>query len=54
VTLTEGVALPPEQRTAEGVAAHWDEITDRAGEKTPQSGAEQGAQAFAKLQALGG
>lgn len=54
VTLTEGVALPEAERTAEGVAAHWDEITDRAGEKTPQSGGEQGGQAFAKLQALAG
>lgn len=53
VTMTQGVALPQDERNAEGVAAHWDEITDRAGEKTPQAGAEQGAQAFAKLQALG-
>ncbi|MCA1748764.1 MAG: SDR family NAD(P)-dependent oxidoreductase [Parasphingopyxis sp.] len=54
VTLTEGVALPEDERTAEGVAAHWDEITDRAGELTPQSGGEQGAQAFKKLSGLGG
>ena len=53
VTLTQGVALPPDERTAEGVAAHWDEITDRAGELTPQSGNEQGAQAFKKLSELG-
>ena len=54
VTLTQGVALPEGERDAEGIAAHWDEITDRAGELTPQSGGEQGAQVFKKLQALGG
>ena len=49
VTMTEGVALPEGERTPEGVAAHWDEITDRAGEKTPQAGAEQSMVAVAKL-----
>ncbi|NNC73801.1 MAG: SDR family oxidoreductase [Sphingomonadaceae bacterium] len=54
VTLTDGIALPEGERTAEGVAAAWEQIIDRADEKVPQSGAEQGAQAFVKLQALDG
>ncbi len=54
VTLTNGVALPEGERNAEGVAEVWDRIVDRAGEKTPQSGAEQGAQAMIKLQGLAG
>jgi NAD(P)-dependent dehydrogenase (short-subunit alcohol dehydrogenase family) len=41
VTLTPGVALKGDECTAEGVAAHWAEITDRAHEIVPQSGAEQ-------------
>jgi len=53
VTMTDGVALPEGERTAEGVAAHWAEIVDRADEKIPQNGAEQSMQAIAKLQALG-
>ena len=54
VTHTQGVALPQDQRNAEGVAAAWDEIIDRAEEFVPQSGSEQGGQAFKKLQALAG
>jgi NAD(P)-dependent dehydrogenase (short-subunit alcohol dehydrogenase family) len=41
VTLTPGVRLQGEELSVEGVAAHWPEITDRAGEVVPQSGAEQ-------------
>lgn len=41
VTMTQGVQLPPEERTPEGVAAHWAEITDRSIETAPQSGSEQ-------------
>ena len=41
VTLTPGVALHGEELSPEGVAAHWAQITDRAGEIVPQSGAEQ-------------
>lgn len=41
VTLTPGVALPADDRSAEAVAAHWDRIVDRSGEIVPQSGAEQ-------------
>jgi NAD(P)-dependent dehydrogenase (short-subunit alcohol dehydrogenase family) len=54
VTLTQGVALAPDQRNAEGVAAVWDQIIDRSGEMVPQTGAEQGGQAFKKLQELAG
>ena len=41
VTLTPGVALHGDELSPEGVAAHWAQITDRAGEIVPQSGAEQ-------------
>jgi len=41
VTLTPGVALSGEACSPEGVAAHWQQITDRSGEIVPQSGAEQ-------------
>ncbi len=50
VTLTQGVMLPPGERTPEGVAAAWGRITDRAGEIVPQSGAEQSMLIAAKLQ----
>jgi NAD(P)-dependent dehydrogenase (short-subunit alcohol dehydrogenase family) len=41
ITMTPGIVLPEEERTPEGVAAHWAEITKRAGETVPQSGGEQ-------------
>ncbi len=41
VTLTQGALLTGDDLSPEGVAAHWAEITDRTGEITPQSGAEQ-------------
>ncbi len=41
VTLTRGVALPPDDETPEAVARLIDRITDRAGETVPRSGAEQ-------------
>jgi len=41
VTMTPGVLLPESERTPEGIAAHWAEITDRTGEIVPQSGGEQ-------------
>ena len=41
VTLTQGKMLTGDELSPEGVAAHWAEITDRTGEITPQSGAEQ-------------
>ena len=54
VTHTQGVALPQDQRNAEGVAAVWDQIIARTDEFVPQSGAEQGMQAMKKLQGLAG
>ena len=50
VTLTQGKLLTGEALSPEGVAASWAEITDRAGEITPQSGAEQSMLIFKKLQ----
>ena len=38
---TDGVWLPPEEQTPEGIAAHWAEITSPVGEKQPQAGLEQ-------------
>ena len=53
VTLTPGVALPPEERTPEGIAAHWAEIIDRTGETVPQSGVEQSGAVAAALSKIG-
>src|SRR3546814_18448983 len=39
LTMTEGVVLPPEERTPEGAAAHWHPINDRSHENGPQPGA---------------
>jgi NAD(P)-dependent dehydrogenase (short-subunit alcohol dehydrogenase family) len=50
ITMTKGVLLPKDERTPEGVAAHWVEIADRTGEIVPQSGAEQSMAIMAKLQ----
>jgi len=50
VTLTAGKLLTGEALSPEGVAAHWAEITDRAGEITPQSGSEQSMSILKKLQ----
>jgi len=49
VTLTQGMALPEDERTPEGVAANFEAISSREGEFVPQSGGEHGAQAFKKL-----
>ena len=43
VTMTPGYLLKADERNPEGVAAHIAEITDRAGEIVPQTGAEQTA-----------
>ena len=53
VTLTKGVMLKEEERTAETIAARWDEITDRGGETVPQSGAEQGQLVMGRQGELG-
>lgn len=41
ITMTPGTVLPEDQRTPEGIAAAWQQITDRAGEWVPQSGVAQ-------------
>ena len=41
VVETKGLYLAPEQQTPEGIAAHWEAITDAAGEAAPQAGFEQ-------------
>ncbi len=38
---TEGVWLAPEEQTPEGIAAHWQEITDESGARALQAGFEQ-------------
>ena len=53
VTLTPGAFLPADERTPEGIAAHWAEIIDRTGEIVPQSGAEQSQLLIAQLSKTG-
>ncbi|MEN9924799.1 MAG: hypothetical protein RL268_925, partial [Pseudomonadota bacterium] len=50
---TPGVALPADERTPEGIAAHWEQIIDRTGEIVPQSGGEQSQVVMAALNKLG-
>ncbi|MBO9712676.1 SDR family NAD(P)-dependent oxidoreductase [Sphingomonas sp.] len=50
VTLTPGVRLDGDALSPEGVAAHWAEITSRAGETVPNAGAEQAMAILSKLQ----
>ncbi len=50
VTLTHGIILPEDERTPEGIAAHWAEITDRTGETVPASGSEQSMAVLKHLQ----
>jgi NAD(P)-dependent dehydrogenase (short-subunit alcohol dehydrogenase family) len=50
ITLTQGVMLAEDDRTPEGVAAHWAAIIDRTGEIVPQSGSEQSMAVLAKMQ----
>ena len=49
VTMTHGVLLGADERNPEGVAARIGEITDRAGESVPQTGAEQSGLVMGKL-----
>ncbi|MEL0250947.1 MAG: SDR family NAD(P)-dependent oxidoreductase, partial [Novosphingobium sp.] len=51
VTMNKGVLLPQGERTLEGFAAHWSQISDRAGDFAPQSGAEQSQVIIGQLQA---
>ena len=50
VTMTKGVRLQGDELTPEGIAAHWEQITDRSGEIVPQSGGEQAQVIFGHLQ----
>lgn len=50
VTMTHGAKLPDDERTPEAVAALYAEITDRAGESVPQTGAEQSGLVMRLLQ----
>jgi NAD(P)-dependent dehydrogenase (short-subunit alcohol dehydrogenase family) len=50
VTLTHGAHLTGDDLSAEGVAAHWAQITDRTDEMVPQSGAEQAMSILRTLQ----
>ena len=50
ITLTQGVRLQGEELSPEGVAAHWKQITDRAGEIVPNAGAEQTMLIIGKVQ----
>ncbi|MBX9795798.1 SDR family NAD(P)-dependent oxidoreductase [Sphingomonas sp.] len=50
VTLTQGKLLTGDELSPEGVAAHWATITDRTGEITPASGAEQSMIIMKRLQ----
>jgi NAD(P)-dependent dehydrogenase (short-subunit alcohol dehydrogenase family) len=53
VTMNRGVFLPPEERTVEGFAAHWAEISDRKDDFVPQSGSEQSQVILAAMQKAG-
>ena len=53
VTMTQGMVLSDDELSPEGVAAHFAQISDRAGETVPQSGGEQSMAALSKLQAAG-
>ena len=53
VTMTRGIWLPEGERTPEAVAARWAEIADRTCETAPDSGREQSANIFARMQEAG-
>jgi NAD(P)-dependent dehydrogenase (short-subunit alcohol dehydrogenase family) len=50
-TMNQGVLLPQGERTVEGFAAHWTEISDRSHDFTPGSGGEQAQMIIGMLQA---
>ncbi len=52
ITMTQGMALAAEDRTPEGIAANFAQISDRTGEIVPQSGGEQAMGAMKALQEL--
>lgn len=45
---TDGVIFKPKEATPENIAAHWDEISDVAGNREPQTGGEQTMKFLAK------
>lgn len=49
VTMNNGVLLPEADRTVEGFAAAWDQISDRTGDRVVQSGMEQSMHAMEML-----
>jgi thioredoxin reductase len=49
VTMNPGVFLSPEERTLEGFAARWTEISDRTNDFVPKSGAEQSQALLAQM-----
>lgn len=49
VTLNDGVLLPPEAQSVEGVAKAWAQIQNRKGDRPMQQGAEQAQFALEKL-----
>jgi NAD(P)-dependent dehydrogenase (short-subunit alcohol dehydrogenase family) len=49
LTMNEGVLLPPEERTAEGIAAAWKQISDRTSDAPLAYGMEQQTHAMAML-----
>jgi hypothetical protein len=50
ITMNEPVILPDGERTVEGFAAHWDQISKREGDFVPQSGTEQTGHVLAAIQ----
>lgn len=48
---SEGVWLPPQEQTAEGIAAHWQQITATEGERAMQAGFEQSGKMITKAAA---
>ena len=46
LTMNEGVLLPAEEQTAEGIAAAWERIADRSNDAPLQYGMEQSTQAL--------
>lgn len=49
VTMNSGALLPEGERTVEGFAAAWDEISDRTGDRPVQNGMEQSMHAMEML-----
>ncbi len=53
VTMNTPVILSPDERTVEGFAAHWKEISNREDDFVPQSGMEQTQRTLAEIQKAG-